>query len=231
MIRNRIALALLALALPLAAQAQQADDRPGIAVMRFVDGGSFGENALDFSALEVGLQQMLGTELEQNPALRVVNRALLAEAMAEQDLGASGRVRAGTEAELGQLVGARYLVSGGFTDSFGTFRIDVRITDASTSEVIRSREMRADREELYSMLVDLAAAITEDLELPELSAEVREARDTREIPLEAVTMYATAQALEDDQETEQAVQLYRAIVDRFPGMVEARQALRVLNPS
>ncbi|NNF38510.1 MAG: hypothetical protein HKN71_07575, partial [Gemmatimonadetes bacterium] len=51
MIRNRIALALLALALPLAAQAQQADDRPGIAVMRFVDGGSFGENALDFSAL------------------------------------------------------------------------------------------------------------------------------------------------------------------------------------
>lgn len=223
-----IAIIAIGMGLPSEVLAQD-DDRPGIAVMRFVNGGSFGENALDFSALEVGLQQMLGTELGQHPALRVVDRATLSEMMAEQDLGAAGRVEDRSAVEIGQLVGARYLVTGGFTDSFGDFRIDARVIDAQTGEVVRSREVRAQRENLYGLLVDLAAAITDDLDLPPLEAEVREARQSRDIPLEAVTMYATAQALEDDRETDQAIELYRALVERFPEMVEARQALRVLD--
>lgn len=229
---KRIVLAALTLGVPTLGLAQDIeDDRPGIAVMRFVDGGSFGAEAIDFSALEVGLQQMLSTELDQNPSLRVVDRALLSEAMAEQDLGASGRVEESSAVAVGQLVGARYLVTGGFADSFGSFRIDARIIDAATGEVVRSREVRADREDLYGLLVQLAAAITDDLDLPELAPEVRESREARQIPLEAVTMYATAQALEDDEETDQAVELYRALVERFPDMVEARQALRVLDRS
>ncbi len=228
---KRIVLAAMTLGAPTLGLAQDVDDRPGIAVMRFVDGGSFGAEAIDFSALEVGLQQMLSTELDQNPNLRVVDRALLAEAMAEQDLGSSGRVEESSAVAVGQLVGARYLVTGGFADSFGSFRIDARVIDAATGEVVRSREVRADREDLYGLLVQLAAEITEDLDLPALAPEVRESREARQIPLEAVTMYATAQALEDDQETDQAVQLYRALVQRFPDMVEARQALRVLDRS
>ena len=68
----------------------------------------------------------------------------------------------------------------------------------------------------------------DDVDLQPLPAEVRQSREARDIPLEAVTIYATAQAMEDDGETDRAVELYRQLVDRFPDMVEAREALQTV---
>lgn len=214
-------------ALPAMVLAQTYDDRPGVAVMPFTNGGSYGTSPQDFSALSAGLQQMLLTELAQHSGLRVVERGILDEAMAEQDLGTTERVDARTAPEVGKLVGARYMITGVFTDTNGNFRIDARIIDVETGAVVRSREVRDDREKLYDLVVDLASQVIEDVDLPPLPAAVRDARESRHIPLEAVTLYATAQALEDGGETERAVQLYRQLLDRFPDMVEAADALRL----
>lgn len=225
---KRFVLGALAItALPLHVQAQVDDTRPGLAVMRFSNGGSYGTDAQDLGALEVGLQQMLLTELSQNPELRIVDRAIIRDLLDEQNLGADGRTQAGTAARIGKLVGARYMITGAFMDSFGQFRIDARIIDVETGEVIQSREIRDERENIYDMLVELASTVMADVELSPLSREARESREARQIPLEAVTIYATAQALEDDGETGQAEELYRQLVDRFPDMVEAQQALEI----
>src|SRR5919106_3295866 len=69
-----------------------AEMRPAIAVLPFLNGGSFGREREDFAALEVGMQQILTTELSQNSALLVVDRSVLRKLLEEQDLGASGRV-------------------------------------------------------------------------------------------------------------------------------------------
>lgn len=222
---------LLLLAVPLAAQdrADEQDDRPGVAILPFVDGGSFGADREDLAAMTVGLQQILITELQQNSELRIVDRSVLREVLAEQDLAEEGRVDAATAARVGQIVGARYVVTGGFMDLNGDFRLDARIVDGETTETPWSNYVRGDRDDLYALLVDMAGKITEGAELPALPSEVREEREARPIPAEAITLYSRAQVLEDVGQSDRARELYQRIVSDFPQMTEAGEALEQLD--
>lgn len=213
---------------PVASGAQLVDDRPAVAVFPFVNGGSYGQDAEDFSALEIGVQQMLLTELAQNTGLRIVERTLLRDILAEQDLGPSGRVDPRTAAEVGNLVGARYIVTGQFTDLYGDFRMDGRIINVETGEIERTQQVRDRREQLYDLIVQLAVQLTSGVDLPPLPPTVQAERRQREIPAEAVTLYSRAQVYQDAGNTERAIELYRNIADQFPQMVEAREALRQL---
>ncbi len=221
---------LLALALlwPVAASAQSPDRRPGIAVFPFTNGGSYGPNKEDLSPLEVGLQQMLLTELAQNTNLRVVERSTLKQILDEQNLAASGRVDAATAAKVGKLVGARYAVTGVFVDLFGKFRLDGRVVDVETGEILKSAQETDKTEALYGMLVKLAGDVTKDVKLPPLPEAERKARESRAIPAEAITLYSRAQVYQDGGQKDKAVELYRRIVERFPQMTEAREALQQL---
>jgi len=217
--------AMMVAALPAHVIAQDQDTRPAIAVFPFTNGGSYGASQEDLQALTVGLQQMLLTELGQNGALRIVERSILRDLMAEQDLGASGRVDAQTAARLGQIVGARYAITGVFIDLNGDFRMDGRVIDVETTEILRTEQVRDDRENLYAMLVELAAEITDGLDLPPLPSAVRESRQDREISDRAITLYANAQQYEDFGRMEEAIKLYRQIAQEFPAMTEARERL------
>lgn len=224
----RIAMAAMLLLVPRAHGQERPDTRPGIAVFPFAQGISIGAEKEVLDALSVGLQQILITELAQNPAMRVVDRVVLRELMAEQDLGATTRVDPQTAARLGRLVGARYAFTGGFNDVNGTFRLDGRIVDVETSEVLHGQEVTDQRDNLYAIVVKLADRIMGSVKLPPLAPEVRSERQSRggEIPREAVILYSQAQFFADRGQTERARELYRRITDEFPRMTEAREALR-----
>ncbi len=225
-------LALVALLLvPLAATGQDgADSRPGIAVMRFDNAGSHGDaaEAENFEALEVGLQDMLISELSQNSELRLVERGALQELLREQELGAQGRIEAETAARIGRLIGARYMILGSFVDVFEQVRMDARVVDVETGELLRARGVQDRREQIYGIVVELAQAITEGLELPELPQAVREARREREIPAEAVTLYSRALVFQDAGRTDEARELLQRVTTDFPQFVEAREKLQQL---
>ncbi len=231
---RRIAPALLVTSLTLAplptlAQATS-DQRPGIAVMQFENAGSHGDNAEaeNFAALEVGLQQMLISELAQNDALRIVERADLQALLREQELAAEGRVDASTAARIGRLVGARYMILGNFVDIFEQVRMDARVVDVETGELLRARGVQDRREQIYGLVVELAQAVTEGLELPELPRAVQEERRERDIPAEAVTLYSRALVFEDAGRTEQARELLQRVATEFPQFVEAQERLKQL---
>lgn len=220
--------AALVLGTPDAAPAQEeggADRRPGVAVFPFTNGGSYGEESEDLEALTVGLQQMLLTELDQNEELRIVERARLRQILEEQELAESGRVDASTAAEIGKLVGARYMVTGVFLDLYGNFRMDARIIDVETGEVIQTESVEGQKEQLYDLLVDLSSEIARGADLPPLPTEVARERKEREIPPEAVTIYSQAQVYQDRGREEQAIELYRQLVERFPDLTQAKEAL------
>lgn len=228
--RTPVILALAALvAGALQVQAQE-DRRPGVAVFPFEDGGWTGMEAEDRQAMGVGLQQLLLNELKQNADLRIVERSALRDVlMQEQDLGASGRVDAETAARIGKLVGARYVVLATFTDlGGGQPMLAGRVVSVETSEVLKAEQALGDREQLYQMVVDLAGRVTAGVDLPALPAQMREERRERPIPPEALRLYSRAQVMQDLGRTEQAIQLYRQIADRFPAMTEASEALRQL---
>ncbi len=228
-LRTMIGLALaVGLVLPGGATAQ--DTRPGIGIMPFDNGGSYGQDAEDFEALQVGLQQMLITEMARNSGLRLVERGRLSELLQEQDLAGSGRVDANTAAQIGRLVGARYMVLGGFIDFYGDFRLDARIVDVETSEIIKTDRARGDRENLFGILDDLANDIPNGLELPALSARDRqimqENRDRlNEAPPEAVRSYMRGLLYQDRGDTERAAELFAEAVAAFPDYHEAQEAL------
>lgn len=108
------------------------------------------------------LSGMLSNELASTGNFRVVERNKLEKVLEEQNLAASGRVRSGTGAKMGQVTGADYLVMGTVTsyeentaDTGGglSFRgislggkkseayiaVDVRVVNSTTGEVDYSR--------------------------------------------------------------------------------------------
>lgn len=211
-----------------AAGQEDPDDRPGIAVFPFFNGGSYGEGREDLDLLQIGLQQALMYELGQNTSLRVIDRSTLRELLEEQDLGASGRVDPQTAARIGRVVGARYVVAGGFIDLFGDFQLTGRIVDVETTEVVRSAQARGPREQLYGLVVDLAAGVTDGVNLPPLPSQLQEARKKRPVTPEAMVRHAMILSFRDEGKTDQAIDLYRELVADFPEVEEWQAELRQL---
>ena len=108
------------------------------------------------------LSGMLSNELSSTGSFRVLERNKLGNVLEEQNLAASGRVRAGTGAKMGQVTGADYLVFGTVTSyeertaetggglsfrgislggkkSEAYIAVDVRVVNAETGEVDYSR--------------------------------------------------------------------------------------------
>jgi TolB-like protein len=205
------------------------DTRSGMAVMPFENGGSYGLQAEDYDALRVGMQQMLTTEFAMNGQLRVVDRSRIAELLKEQDLGASGRVDAATAAKIGKVVGAKYMVMGGFIDTYGTMRLDIQIVDVETTEIVKADRHTFKREEMARAVIDAAAKITKDLSLPSLPREVqaqREERAERMNRTQAVSYYTKGLLYQDRGDTDKAKELFSKALAEFPDYTEAQEALR-----
>ncbi len=225
-----VALALAAgLAAPLADEAHAQDARPGIAVMPFENGGSYGQDKEDFEALQVGLAQMLTTEFGVNPGMRVVDRREITNLLKEQDLATSGRVDQNTAARIGRLVGARYMVFGNFVDFYGDFRIDARIVNVETSEIVKTEKVRDKRENLYTLVTDLANQITRGVNLPALAQPAFQQRRSCKVPTEAVTYYSRALLYADRGDSERATELFNRAIEIFPEYTEAKQGLQQLS--
>lgn len=208
--------------------AQGQDSRPGIAVLPFDNGGSYGQDKENFDALQVGLQQMLITEFAQNGQLRIVERGRIKDLLAEQDLGAGGRVDQNTAAKIGKLVGAKYVVLGGFIDFYGDFRIDARIVNVETSELVKTVKEQDKREKLYGLVVTLAGDITKGVNLPALPRQAMEQRESRQVPTEALQLYSRALLYADRGDSQRAADLFNQAIKVFPEYTEAQEGLRQL---
>ena len=215
-------------ATPAAVQAQN-DTRPGVGIMPFENGGSFGQNAEDFEALSIGLQQLVMTELAINTNLRIVTRSQLELLISEQDLGASRRVDAATAAQIGKLAGARYMVMGGFIDLYGNMTMTSQLVDTETGVIIKAEKVTDKTENIYAMVVQLADQITRGASLPVLGSRAMNHRLEREIPQEAVRLYARAMLYEQRGNTERAVELYTQVTRDYPQYTEAQQALKQIS--
>ncbi|KAB2896504.1 MAG: penicillin-binding protein activator LpoB [Dokdonella sp.] len=143
----------------LVASASAFAEKPAIGVAEFKN-----ESAAGWWRGGVGweLSGMLSNELASSGHFRVVERNKLENVLQEQNLAASGRVRAGTGAKMGQVTGADYLVFGTVTDyeentastgggisfkgislggkkSEAYVRVDVRVVNATTGDIEFSR--------------------------------------------------------------------------------------------
>jgi TolB-like protein len=206
------------------------DTRPGIAVMPFDNSGSYGQDKENFDALQKGIAGMLISELAANPAARVVERTEIQKLLEEQNLGATGRVDPQTAAKVGKLVGARYVITGAFIDFYGDFRLDARIVNVETSEIVKVESDRMQRDHLFDIIRNVAARLMKDTNLPPLPKQASDQRMSRQIPTEALTFYSKALLYQDRGQKDKAVEMYQRALAVFPEYAEAQQGLeRVKN--
>ena len=214
-------------AAPAVVAQQQNDTRPGIAVLPFENGGSYGQDRENYEALRRGIAGLLLSHLAQNSSIRLVERSESQRLLDEQSLGAAGRVDRETAARVGRLVGARYMIAGTFIDLYGEFRVYARIIDVETGEILqvarpdpKLRELR----DLDRMTQTLAVSIMNETKLPNLPPATRLA--SRTIPPEAFTMYSRALLYEDKGDKAKAIEYYQKALDVFPDFTEAKEGLR-----
>jgi TolB-like protein len=210
----------------LGAQQRSQDTRPGIAVLPFNNGGSYGQGKEDFDALERGIAGMMISELAQNPAARVVERQEIQRLLDEQNLGAQGRVDPQTAAKVGKLVGARYVVMGTFVDFYGDFRVDVRLVNTETSEIVKTESERMQRDHMFDIIRNIAARLMKDANLPALQRQASDQRMGRQVPTEALTYYSRALLFQDRGQKDKAVEMFNRALTIFPDYAEAQEGLQ-----
>ena len=88
--------------------------------------------------LRKGLAQMLISDLSGLSGVRIVERDRLQDIVEELELQKSAKIDKATAAKIGKLLGAKYLVLGGYFDLMGTLRLDVRVVETETGRVVRS---------------------------------------------------------------------------------------------
>jgi TolB-like protein len=226
--RNALAAGLFAVA-ALSVPAYAQDARPGVAVLPFENGGSYGKDREEFDALRRGLAGTLIYELAQNPSVRLVDRMEIQRLLDEQGLAVAERVDAATAAKIGKLVGARYMIAGMFIDLYGDFRVDARIINVETGEivkVVRSDPKLRDRKEMFRIVQSVAERIMEDTKLPALPAASGSARAA--VPTDAIALYSRALLYQDRGDKAKAVEYYRKALAVFPEYAAAGEGLRRL---
>src|SRR5215210_2916615 len=109
-VRGALALATTAMVVPAVVAAQA---KPVIAVLYF-DNNSIGKDRADYDGVGKGLADMLITDMAANPNVRVVERERIQSLVMEQNLTKSGAIDPNTAIRLGKIVGAQYMITGGF---------------------------------------------------------------------------------------------------------------------
>jgi len=150
---RRVAIALLLLGTELSALAGVR-----VAVVPFDNGG-----AEEFSGLSVGLQSMVTTDLSQANAVTVVERAKIADLLAELRLAKDGVIDPATAAEIGKLTGATHVVAGSFTVVGDTMRLDARLADVQSGEVAVATEMSGEKEAFFELEKELVKKLLAEL--------------------------------------------------------------------
>jgi TolB-like protein len=199
-----------------------------IAVLPFQDRGSYGQDKEVFRALELGLPALLSVELGRNPRVRLADRTRIGAALKAENLGPQAKVDVATAARVGSEAGARYAVTGNFADFYGKFRVDARVVDVTSGQILKivsnnSPDLQ-DRAELSRIIQDLAGRILTAANLQD--AGVTSGPPARLVPTEAVTQYSLGLLYETEGDRAKAGEHFRRALTAFPDYAEAREGMQ-----
>lgn len=139
--------------------------KPTIAVLEFDNAAMVRRD--EFAAMTVGMQVMLTNALATNPNIIVVERQKILDILAEQDLGASGRIDPATAAKVGKILGAQYVLLGAFVVAPDMeMRLAVRAVNTETSVLEHVEDVSGKGDKVLKLVDQLASKLNGGLHLP-----------------------------------------------------------------
>ena len=208
------------------------DVRPTVAIMYFDYDGPDASLAV----LKKGFAQILITDLSAIETLRFVERARLQDVLDEQKLGLSAKMDKSTVVRIGKLLGARYIVTGGYFDLSGALRVDARTIDVETGE-IRGVGATSTAGEFMELEEKLAAGLAKVLvaqadpkaAVPTAITTNRNARGLpKKAKIKSIVSYSKALDAKDRKDTETAKKELQVAVAAEPELGLAANELKAL---
>ena len=178
----------------------------------------------DLVVLKKGLASMLISDLSTVPTVQIVERDRLQDIMDELQLGTSAKIDPATANKLGKLLGAKYMVLGGFFDLLGTLRVDARVVEVETGKVVKSVGAQGKEDafiDIQQKLVhELEIIFTSgDIEAPPLPQESRPRTAVarpKAVKTKTVARYGKALDFMDKGDKEKAKTELQAVVAEQP---------------
>ena len=110
-----------------------------------------------------GLSDMLMTSLGQAQRLTVIERVQIDKAMENFRLELSGPIDTKTAVEVGEWLGADAVVLGSFTQFGKAYRIDARLIDAGTGELVVAQNVQGAERDVIAMVDQLGAQLSDSV--------------------------------------------------------------------
>lgn len=217
-----IVVAVVAAAITVQDAPAQTPDLPTVAVLDFT-GLMVGEGG-NSAPLGKAVASMLITELSDRDGMEVIERTRLQDILTEQRLSLSGRVSESTALEVGQMLGAQYVVYGQVTSIAGMLRMDLHAIDVETSEILEAQKLSGRTDDLLDVVVRIADLFGRELDLVPPSGRP----SMEQIPVQATIEFSRGVDFEDQGDAQKAVEHYRRTLEIHPGHRDARRALERL---
>lgn len=207
--------------------------KPTVAVLYFDYEGKNEELGL----LRKGLAQMLISDLAGDERYEVVERDRLQALLDELKLNQSKKIDRSTANRMGKLLGARFLVLGGYFDLMGRLRVDARVVEVETGKVVKSIGAFAAPDEFIEIERKLAGDLSKALadlvgEAPRKPPLGRGRRPTIRRPakllLKTALDYSKALDAKDNKDPSGAKKALEAVVAAQPDFALAQLDLNAL---
>ena len=162
-VRGALALATTAMFAPAVVHAQ---GKPVIAVLYF-DNNSIGKDRADYEGVGKGIADMLITDMASNSSVQVVERERVQSLLTEQNLTKSGTIDPQTAIKLGKIIGAQYMITGGFmSDGRGTYVLTARAINVQTSAITSPMRLTTKGDDVLGLISQLSTKINSEMKLP-----------------------------------------------------------------
>ncbi len=216
------------------AAAQSKAGKPTLAILNF-NNNVISKDARDYDGLNKGIADVLITEMSGNPNIRVIERDQIQKLLDEQHLVTDGQIDRATAVKVGKLLGMQHVIFGGFMgDAKGNFRIDARSVNVETGEIEHTERVQDKSDNVMTLITQLASKLNDGLKLPATSMRSSDAsvpaaampaaaaRPVR-LSMTALVQYGKALDMKDHGNKAGAVELFNAVLDKFPDYEPARR--------
>jgi len=125
-----------------------------------------------FDSFVRGISDMLMTSLGQADRLTIIERVQIESAMRNFNLEMAGPIDSETAVEVGAWLGADAVVLGSFLRFGAIYRIDARLIDAETGELMIAESVRGPEADVIAMVDSLGAKLVESFGQQEAAVDI-----------------------------------------------------------
>ncbi|MEO5509822.1 MAG: FlgO family outer membrane protein [Longimicrobiales bacterium] len=214
----RFALALLSVVpMALAPNALRAQQPVTIAILP-LSAFALGQDAASQAALASALRDMLISEFAQNAKLKAIDRNAVDEILKSRNMSLSGKLTDDDAKQVGQLLGAQYWIGGGMTVSGNTARMDLRLVDTESSEIVSTAKETGKKDDMIATVEKVAADFSTHAKWkPRVVAVV--------VPVPSIFAYSRGLDYERRGNKTKAAEMYRSALTLSPANAAAKAAL------